>query len=216
MTENSTSVSAHAISATRRAYKELVDGTLRVQFDIDPMFKNDFLKLFPEIDMYAAIAPLNQPKPATGKNYGQFAKALYMSQFCMTPEVWQLLGTDEEYRAWIQDQNCITCSTKDYNSDTGEEKCEAAHVRRAGSSGTGFKAEYMCVPLCHEHHHLQHQHGESVVGGANYMMSQRNLLVKQWAWEKLKEALNVTTMKDTDPQVIVDWATENNVQAFLP
>jgi hypothetical protein len=46
------------IAATRRAYKELVDGTLRVQLDIDPMFKADFLRLFPEIDMPVALAPL--------------------------------------------------------------------------------------------------------------------------------------------------------------
>lgn len=56
--EQSTSVSSTAISATRRAYKEMADGTLRVQFDIDPMYKNDFLKMFPEIDTGAAIAPL--------------------------------------------------------------------------------------------------------------------------------------------------------------
>ena len=37
---------ADAISAVRRAYRELVDGTLRVQFDIEPMYKKDFLSLF--------------------------------------------------------------------------------------------------------------------------------------------------------------------------
>lgn len=47
-----------AISGTRRALKELVDGTIRVQIDIDPRFKAEFHKLFPTIDMPVALAPL--------------------------------------------------------------------------------------------------------------------------------------------------------------
>ena len=79
--------------------------------------------------------------------------------------------------------------------NTGEMKCEAAHVRRADSSGVAFKANYACVPLCHEHHHLQHQKGESAIGGENFMESQRELLLKQWAWDTLKEKLDVQSMK---------------------
>lgn len=47
-----------AISFTRRAYREMADGTLRVQCDIDPQFKEAFLQLFPEIDMKGAMTPL--------------------------------------------------------------------------------------------------------------------------------------------------------------
>lgn len=47
-----------AVRGTRRAMKELVDGTIRVQIDIDPPERAAFLKLFPEIDMAVALAPL--------------------------------------------------------------------------------------------------------------------------------------------------------------
>lgn len=47
-----------AISGTRRAFKELVDGSIRVQIDIDPRFKKQFLETFGAIDMPVAIAPL--------------------------------------------------------------------------------------------------------------------------------------------------------------
>lgn len=47
-----------AISGTRRQYKEMADGTLRVQIDIDPQFKQQFLELFGQIDMPVALAPL--------------------------------------------------------------------------------------------------------------------------------------------------------------
>lgn len=46
------------VPGTRRAYKELVDGTLRVQVDIDPEHKARFLELFKDIDMPLALAPL--------------------------------------------------------------------------------------------------------------------------------------------------------------
>lgn len=47
-----------AISGTRRQMKEMVDGTLRVQIDIDPAHRKTFLELFPTIDMPVALAPL--------------------------------------------------------------------------------------------------------------------------------------------------------------
>jgi hypothetical protein len=47
-----------AISGTRRQYKEMADGTLRVQIDIDPQYKQRFLELFGSIDMPVALAPL--------------------------------------------------------------------------------------------------------------------------------------------------------------
>jgi hypothetical protein len=39
--------------------KELVDGTIRVQIDIEPQHRTAFLELFPAIDMPVALAPLN-------------------------------------------------------------------------------------------------------------------------------------------------------------
>lgn len=46
------------ISGTRRSFKELVDGTIRLQIDIEPIDKAKFFELFPNIDMPVAIAPL--------------------------------------------------------------------------------------------------------------------------------------------------------------
>lgn len=49
---------AVAISGTRRTMKELVDGTIRVQIDIDPRFRADFYRLLPDVDMGVALVPL--------------------------------------------------------------------------------------------------------------------------------------------------------------
>lgn len=48
----------NAVSGTRRAIKELADGTIRVQVDIDPQYRADFFRMFPEIDSAVALAPL--------------------------------------------------------------------------------------------------------------------------------------------------------------
>lgn len=47
-----------AVSGTRRAIRELSDGTIRVQVDIDPIHRREFLRLFPDIDAPVALAPL--------------------------------------------------------------------------------------------------------------------------------------------------------------
>lgn len=59
----------NAISGTRRAIKELADGTVRVQIDVDPQHRRAFFELFPDIDAPVALAPLvsdfEQPAPST-------------------------------------------------------------------------------------------------------------------------------------------------------
>lgn len=87
-------MSARAISGTRRAFKELVDGTLRVQIDVDPESRRDFLRLFPDIDTRVAIAPL-KPALATTNDApkgGELAKL-----------AGRLCG-DEDFRLWLSAQ----------------------------------------------------------------------------------------------------------------
>jgi hypothetical protein len=47
-----------AIPGTRRQFRELVDGTIRVMIDIDPPYRKRFLDAFGEIDMAVALVPL--------------------------------------------------------------------------------------------------------------------------------------------------------------
>lgn len=67
-----------AVSGTRRAIRERVDGSLVVQVEIDPRFKADFLRLFPDIDAPIALAPLvanfEQREPEEKPKGGALAK----------------------------------------------------------------------------------------------------------------------------------------------
>ena len=68
--------------------------------------------------------------------------------------------TDQAFRAWIQTlPSCLSGNFSEYLED-GRRLCVAAHVRRAGESGIGYKAPYSTVPLTQTEHAYQHNFGE--------------------------------------------------------
>lgn len=61
-----------------------------------------------------------------------------------------------EHLAWIRS---LPCAIRDGTSCTGS---QAAHVRMNTGGGMGMKPpDRWTVPLCHEHHHEQHQIGHA-------------------------------------------------------
>lgn len=98
-----------AISGTRRAFKELVDGSIRVQIDIDPRFKKEFLETFGAIDMPVAIAPLvadfEQREPPKGGALCRLA-----AMWCKDETFQEWLGKTTEEEA--ADDIRVTCEIK--------------------------------------------------------------------------------------------------------
>jgi hypothetical protein len=87
-------------------------------------------------------------------------------------------GTDKQFRDWIQSQpSCLTGQFSEWTEKGWRNP--ACHVRRAGESGTGHKAEYACIPMTHAEHRIQHQRGEILV-----LMA---YLGKEWDREKARE-----------------------------
>lgn len=205
-----------AISGTRRSMKELSDGTVRVQIDIDPQFRDQFFAAFGQIDMPVALAPLaadfEQNMPETD---GRWVSALYKSGWWFNPKVLAALGTDDEYRAWIQRQpSAYSGLFSEYVN--GEGRCIAAHVRRAGESGMGYKAGYACIPLTDAEHQQQHRDGESALGGQAWFDGRRAHYVQQWAHERLRTALGVESLKQASPVRFCDWAESRGLTTTLP
>lgn len=99
-----------AISGTRRAMKEMADGTIRVQVDIDPSCRAAFLQLFPNIDMPVALAPLvadferqAEEKPKGGhlaRLTGQLCQSEDFQAF--VPECAEGLSASENAADWIR------------------------------------------------------------------------------------------------------------------
>jgi hypothetical protein len=88
-------------------------------------------------------------------------------------------GTDKAFREWVQRQpSCLSGRFSEWVD--GEGRCLAAHVRRAGESGTAFKALYACVPLTRQEHDLQHQQGESALASKEWFDEQRFRYLMLW------------------------------------
>lgn len=204
---------AQAISAVRRTYRELADGTLRVQIDVDPRFKQDFLRLFPETDMPLAIAPLRHDfEVQRGTEYGHEAKALRLSGFFRMPEVWKAIGTDDDYLHWLKGQKCSYCGRKNAGWSI-----VPAHVRRvANGAGTGIKPEYSAIALCSMCHNLQHQKGEGALGGKEQFDKWRIDQLEQWAWETLKAGLGHSHWSNVPPAEMLAWAQRYELDRYLP
>lgn len=161
--------------------------------------------------------------------YGDAARILRLSSFFRTEAVWKAVGTDKEFREWIQKQPSCLDGNQDWVTELGEGRCEAAHVRRAGESGTGTKSDYSCVPLTHEQHQMQHTLGELDAikryrdahakhpDWANGWFNQRRIeYVQAWCWQKLKRDLNYGHWNDLPPSVLQAWAASKSVAHLLP
>jgi len=225
-----------AIAGTRKALKEMADGTLRVQIDIEPRDKAAFHRMFPEIDMPVAVAPLqlgNQSAlSAQSDDYGQQARSLRQSGFFRRPDVWKAVGKPGKYLDWVQIQVCVICGKQDWPPDVIGGRCQAAHVRRAGESGTGYKADYAVIPLCGKHHQMQHEKGELAalrdvtpygeqcidVDSAKEWFNKRRIAhVEQWCWEKLKSDLGYDSWALVPPSALLAWTEKHDLDVnWLP
>ena len=84
-----------AISGTRRAMKEMADGTIRVSIDIDPKHRAAFFEMFGSIDMPVALAPLiadfeQIDHVAENPKGGQLSRLAGM--WCNEPKFWEWLN----------------------------------------------------------------------------------------------------------------------------
>lgn len=148
-------------------------------------------------------------RPAT--TYGQLAAKLRQSSFFRSADIWQAIGTDQEFLDWLPSQGCCV-KAMGHRGDV-----VAAHVRRvADGAGTGIKPPYSAVPLCTYHHDIQHNQGESAVGGKEFLDQARIEALTEWGWASLKRQLGYAHWSEVPPDVLRTWAMENKVTNYLP
>ncbi len=174
----------------------------------------------------------------TPKPYGKEASELYRCGFFYAPPVLNAIGTDDDLVAYIQTLNCIVCGGHDWVEEIGQGRCEAAHVNNASNSGTGIKADYSRVPMCHhDHTQVQHQHGESQCF-VNYMQATKTTFMggdedlareakvwfeknrvkylMEWASKKLAVTLGEVSMGYVEPSLLVQWCEAQSIKQYLP
>jgi len=146
--------------------------------------------------------------------YSEAASLLWRSSFFATPDVWVKTGTDKEFLAWVITRPC--CISKEYGNHKGD--IVPMHVRRvANGSGTSIKPEYSAIAGCWFHHNaMQHQSGESAVGGRDFFDRQRIQHLRLWGWQCLVSLNKAESMTFVPPEFVYSWAVANSVDQYLP
>ena len=171
-----------------------------------------------EVDR-ARVVHSNAPIQKTQEHpYGEEARKLKLSDFFRCPEVWKAIGMDGEFLAWVEKQSCCAMEVDPKEPAYCEGDVVAAHVRRiASGAGTALKPPFSAVPMCDRHHKMQHQKGESAVGGKEYLDEQRIKFISDWAWQALKTKLGVYDhWYQVPPIVLLEWAQKRDVDRLLP
>lgn len=147
-------------------------------------------------------------------DHGKFWAKLIAYGTFNAPPVLKQIGSDAEFRAWIQRQPSCISHNADWDEEAGEPRCEAAHVRRVeGGAGTAIKPEYACVPLTHEEHAEQHQKGEH---DREWFEKQAAKYRYEWASATLAKKHGFERRRDCPPDVIVGWFERRDLWRFLP
>lgn len=151
--------------------------------------------------------------------YSEQAKSLWLSSFFRNPKIWQAIGTDQQYLDWLKNQKC-SIDDKKYGPHEGD--VVPMHVRRvkAGDditgAGTGIKPQYSAIPGCNHHHDMQHNDGESAVGGKEMYDRLRIKYLQRWAWERLTALMGVESMAQVKPIKVFEWAKDHQIERYLP
>lgn len=151
------------------------------------------------------------------KPFGKQASELYKAGFFFNPHVMAAVGSDQQYLEWLKTQPCCVNGPvirTEIPGHTHFGDVVPAHVRRiAAGAGTSLKPEFSAVPMCDMHHKMQHQHGESVVGGKTFLDNQRARHLSRWMAQRV---FNTASMGHVNPGEVTVWAVANNISHYLP
>lgn len=227
-------------------HRSMADGTIRVEVDLvtpdDETYELAVTKVA-RVGAPLALARLSQEAAANHQaqgvqkqaeeeeppSYGDKIALLYRSGSLRAPAVLLALGADRLYQDWCREQVCVVCGGWDYDPDSAIHSVEYAHVRRANNSGTALKPEYSGVPMCHHHHHVQHNQGEAeCLNEWHYgepftpdeakQWFDRKVVehLERWSHERLRQIFEVDHLKHVPPEQIADWFHHHDLGPYLP
>lgn len=138
------------------------------------------------------------------KAFSEANRSLKISGFLRQPALWPQLGSEIDYQSWVE--TCPCCAP-------GDSPCP--------KKSTAFKIpmeshmRYALIPLCAEH--AEQANLGSMPGGIAFLRMRRDVLIQEWAWERLKEKVGTPAKLDEpDPQKIFSWAHQHGLSQNIP
>jgi len=228
--------------ATVRA-QTMADDTLRLTVDVEPRHAQEAFRMFGQRGVHGAMARLNLDpaavvrEPRNGEApqkgpHGQFWHELIRSGFFRVPTVLRAIGTERDFEAWIRQQPSALDGEMDWDPETGEGRCEPAHVRRVSEgAGTAEKPPYFATPLTHQQHRFQHDQGEEAalawfgppnveMSGSEWFQAQADRHRTEWASRRLAERLDPDVGGQSRslvaPDMVVHWIEKHGFERYAP
>ena len=233
-------IDAVAIAGVRRTARELVDGTIRVQVDIEPRFRAQFFKLFPEVDMHIALAPFSNATttpsgiPAAGAPDGeraqapqaagnQLARHMHVAGYFRNPKLWRALHdhgayTAQEHKHYIESLPCCGGGYSPHRCD-GQvclHHCASAALPAAGPKlqpeNPNKVPHWYGVPVCHEFH----RNFVHAAGATRETHAQLLVLAVALTEKRMKHVFKMLVGVESLSAITLEKLNEFEEQAGLP
>lgn len=136
--------------------------------------------------------------------YKDAAKLLQIQGFFREPLVWAALGGEKSYEAWLHDRPCCAVITPTCE-DVGQP------VTIPNSSFENYKY----LPIC-KTHAISLNKNAALIGGKHALETRRGMMLNEWSMQALCLALQTTSLSETPPQKIIEWAAKNGLDVLLP
>lgn len=129
---------------------------------------------------------------------------LKLSGFLNQEAVWAVLGNEFDYKRWLEPIPCCA---------SGESPCP--HRAEPFKIPAESHVRYSWIPLCAQH--AEQASAGLLPGGVAFMRLRRQVLIQQWAWDKLKAAVGTDpSVEEPDPVKIMNWANEHKLSQYVP
>lgn len=138
------------------------------------------------------------------KAFHEANRLLKVSGFLRQPTVWTQLGSELDFQKWTESIPCCAA---------GSSPCQNKPISFKIPAESHIK--YNLIPLCENH--SNEANSAQLPGGIPFMKMRRDVLIQEWAWEKLLYCVGTQPgIDEPDPQKVFAWASEHKLTQFIP
>lgn len=138
------------------------------------------------------------------KSWCKLNDELKFSTFLRNAKVLYTLGTEAEYNSWLITNN--RCVFPEDNKLCNETATKTIEIK-------GILPHFNHLPFCVEHADKVKNANETQM---KYLEMKQLIFTQEWAFKQLQKRFSLTGNEEPEPKKIVQWASENSLQGFLP